>query len=211
MLFYRVRVYGLEHYPDSDRMLICANHQSFLDPIVMGVVCPRPVNYLARKSLFRFKPLALFLDYNDSIPIDRESTGLAGVKQTLKRLKRGESVVLFPEGTRSRDGNLGEFKPGFCLLAKRSQATLLPVGIDGCFQAYPRDQWFPRLGTIHAVFGEAIPYQDYAELTEQETSDLLESKVRECFAEAHRRWCRASEPLVSAEAGVSKDGEFNAR
>ena len=185
---YRVRVHGLEHYPEDDRMLVCANHQSFLDPIVLGVVCPRPVNYLARKTLFSFKPLAVFLRFNDSIPIDRDATGLDGVKETLKRLKRGEAVVMFPEGTRSDDGLLQPFKPGFCLLARRSKATLMPIALDGCYQAYSRKHLFPRLGTIHAVMGEPISYQQYADLSDEETAFLLESRIRSCFDEARRRW-----------------------
>ena len=187
-LLYRVRVHGLENYPADDRILICANHQSFLDPIVLGVVCPRPVNYLARKTLFKFKPLAVFLDYNDSIPIDRESTGLEGVKQTLKRLKRGEAVVMFPEGTRTNDGSLKPFKSGFCLLAKRSKATLLPVGLDGCFQAYSRHDLFPRPGRIHAVIGQPIPFEQYCELDDEQTAQLLESRVQRCFEAAREKW-----------------------
>lgn len=187
-LLYRIRVHGLENYPEEERLLICANHQSFLDPIVMGVVCPRPVNYLARQTLFKFKPLAKFLLFNDSIPIDREASGIAGIKETLRRLKRDEAVVMFPEGTRSRDGQLQPLMPGFCLLAKKTKATLMPIGLDGCFQAYAPGQKLPRLGTIHAVMGTPIPYEEYADLTDQETTELLASRIQECFDEARRRW-----------------------
>lgn len=187
-LMYRIRVHGLENYPDDDRLLICANHQSFLDPIVLGVVCPRPVNYLARQTLFKFKPLATFLTFNDSIPIDRDASGIAGIKETLRRLKRDEAVVMFPEGTRSRDGQLQPLMPGFCLLAKKTKATLMPVGLDGCFQAYAPDQKLPRPGKIHAVMGKPIPYEEYADLSDEETAALLESRIRDCFEEARRRW-----------------------
>lgn len=192
-VFYRIRVHGIDHYPqpaghgEAAPLLICANHQSFLDPIVMGVVCPRPVNYLARKTLFKFKPLALFLHYNDSIPIDRDSTGLSGVKETLRRLKRKEAVVMFPEGTRSRDGELQPLMPGFCLLAKRSKATLMPIGVDGCYDAYPPHRWFPLPGEIHAVMGAPIPFEEYKDLSDEQTTQLLESRIKECFHEARRR------------------------
>lgn len=192
-MFYRVRVHGLENYPDNevkpenDRLLVCSNHQSFLDPIVLGVVCPRPVNYLARKTLYRFKPLAVFLNFNDSIPIDLESTGLAGVKETLRRLKRNEAVVMFPEGTRSRDGEMQPLMPGFCLLAKRSKATLMPVGLSGCFDAYPPQALIPRPGVIHAVLGSPIPFEEYGHLSDEETTALLAARINECFTEAKRR------------------------
>lgn len=187
MLCYRVRVHGLENYPKTERILVCANHQSFLDPIIVGVVCPRPVNYLARKTLFDFLPLAAFLRFNDTIPLDRESSGLAGVKETLRRLKKDEAVVMFPEGTRSKDGELLPLMPGFYLLAKRTKATLMPLGIDGCFTAYPPGAWLPRPGKIDAVMGKPIPFEEYAELSEQETTELLEARLKTCFEEARER------------------------
>ncbi len=187
-VFYRIRVYGLENYPETDGLLVCSNHQSFLDPLILGVVCPRPVNYLGRKTLFRFPPLGWFLRWNDTIAIDREATGIGGMKETLRRLKRGESVVLFPEGTRTDDGEIHEFMLGFCAVAKRSKSTLMPIGFEGAYQAYSRKMLFPLPGRIHAVMGEPIPYEVYEPLTDEETAALLEKRVRECFVEARRRW-----------------------
>ncbi|MFK7765940.1 MAG: lysophospholipid acyltransferase family protein [Mariniblastus sp.] len=181
-------MYGLENYPDHDGLLVCSNHQSFLDPLILGVVCPRPVNYLGRKTLFKFLPLGWFLGWNDTIPIDREGAGIGGMKETLRRLKRGESVVLFPEGTRTMDGEIQEFMLGFYTLAKRAKSTLMPVGFDGAFQAYPRKAKFPLPGRIHAVMGQPIPFEEYESLTDSETAALLEVRIRECFSEARRRW-----------------------
>lgn len=189
-LGYRIRVHGLENYPKDDRLLICANHQSYLDPLVLGVVCPRPVNYLARRTLFKFYPLAVFLRFNDSIPIDRESNAIDGIKETLRRLKRDEAVVMFPEGTRSRDGELQPIMPGYYLLAKRSKATIVPIGIEGCFDAYPSGNWFPRLGNVHVVIGEPIPFEHYDELSSEETTALLSERLNEAFGEARRLWQR---------------------
>jgi 1-acyl-sn-glycerol-3-phosphate acyltransferase len=183
-LLYRVRVYGLENYPETGSILICCNHQSFLDPIILGVSCPRPLNYLARKTLFRFWPLRLFLELNDAIPIDRESVGLAGIKESLRRLKRGETVLMFPEGTRTIDGELLPFKPGFDVLARRSKSILLPVALDGCYQAYPREAKLPRLGRVTVVIGEPIAFQDYQHLAPAETKQLMEQRMAECFATA---------------------------
>ncbi|MCP4095336.1 MAG: 1-acyl-sn-glycerol-3-phosphate acyltransferase, partial [Planctomycetaceae bacterium] len=113
-LVYRIRVHNVKHYPDDQGMLICSNHQSYLDPLIIGIACPHAVNYLGRKSLFRSPILAWFLRFNDTIPIDREATGIGGMKETLRRLKRGESVVIFPEGTRTIDGELLPLMLGFC-------------------------------------------------------------------------------------------------
>ncbi len=197
-LIYRIRVYGLENYPDHDGLLVCINHQSYLDPLIAGVICPRPVNYLGRKTLFRFPLLGWFLTWNDSIAIDREATGIGGMKETLRRIKRGESVVIYPEGTRTKDGEFHKLMPGFCAVAKRTKATLMPIGIDGAFQAYPADQVLPRFGRIHVVMGKPIPFDEYASLTDQETTDLLESQIRECFEQARCHWRRSREVGTSA-------------
>lgn len=187
-LCYQIRVHGLECYPAEERLLVCSNHQSYLDPLILGVVCPRPVNYLGRKSLFRFPLLAWFLRFNDTIAIDRDSTGIGGMKETLRRLKRGESVVIFPEGTRTPDGEVHAMMLGFCAVAKRSKATLMPIAFDGAYQAYSRSAKLPRMGRIHVVMGKPIPFSEYQPLSDQETAGLLEARIKACFeeAKAHR-------------------------
>jgi 1-acyl-sn-glycerol-3-phosphate acyltransferase len=188
LLMYRVRVYGLKNYPAEDGFLICANHQSHLDPIVMGVICPRPINYLARQTLFRFKSLSWFLSWNDAIPIDLEGTGLAGLKETLRRLKRRETVLIFPEGTRSPDGKLQPIKLGFAAVGRRAKSDLLPIAFAGAFEAMPRTAWFPVPGSIQAVIGEPISYSEYQALTDEALGQLLDLRMQECFAAAkHRR------------------------
>lgn len=191
-LVYRIRVYDLVNFPTHDGLLICSNHQSFLDPLILGVVCPRPVNYLGRKTLFQFAPLGWFLKWNDTIAIDRESTGIGGMKETLRRIKRGESVLMFPEGTRTYDGEFHQLMSGFCILAKRSKATLMPIGFDGAFQAYPRQHKTPQLGHIHVVMGKPIPFDEYASLTDEQTTELLASRIRTCFETARAHWRRSS-------------------
>ena len=185
---YRIRVHGLENYPKHDGLLVCSNHQSFLDPLILGVVCPRPVNYLGRKTLFKFPPLGWFLKWNDTIAIDREASGIGGLKETLRRIKRGETVVMFPEGTRCSDGEFHKLMLGFCAISRRSKATLMPIGFDGAFQAYSRKMRFPLPGRIHAVMGKPIPFEEYENLKDQELADLLEARIRKCFDEAKFRW-----------------------
>ena len=186
-LFYRIRVHGLENFPEPGSTLICSNHQSFLDPVVLGVTSPRPLNYLARETLFKILPIRLFLSLNDAIPIDLDSMGMAGIKESLKRLKRGETLVLFPEGTRSDNGELLPFKPGFDLLARRSKARMLPIALDGCYQAFPRNAILPRLGEIQVVIGQPIEFEDYKDWSAEEAAKFLEVRIAECLADARRR------------------------
>ena len=190
-LMYQIRVHGLENYPETDGMLVCSNHQSFLDALILGVICPRPINYLGRKSLFKSRLLGWFMNWNDTIPIDRDGAGIGGMKETMRRIKRGETVAMFPEGTRSRDGEFHSIMLGFCAIAKRRKSTLMPIGFGGAFQAYPRSAIFPRPGRIQAVMGKPIRFEEYANLSDQQTADLLESRMRKCFDEARHRWNRS--------------------
>lgn len=188
LVLYRIRVHGLENYPPSDGALICANHQSNLDPLVMGVSCPRPVNYLAKQSLFLPGPMGWFLRWNDAIPIDRSGAGIGGMKETLRRLKRGESVVIFPEGSRSTDGELQPLKQGFCSLARRTSAILVPVAIEGTYDAMPPKCKAPRLGKIQLVFGPAIEADEYEDLDDDQLTELLQQRIADCFSLAREKY-----------------------
>ena len=184
---YRVRYSGRQNIPAFGGVLVVSNHQSHLDPPLVGIGCPRPMNYLARDTLFRFAPFGRLIGSVGAIPIDREGMGLGGIKESLRRLKRGEMVLIFPEGTRTRDGQIAPFRPGFTALAVRSKAAILPVGIDGAFQAFPRWQKFPGPGRIRVRFGAPILPAEIAGRDEHELLAEVERRVRECQAEIRRR------------------------
>lgn len=182
VLVYRIRVTGRENVPATGGVLLVSNHQSHLDPPLVGIGCPRHVNYLARQSLFRFAPFGWLIASLGVIPLDRGRKGISGLKESLRRLKRGEIMAIFPEGTRSRDGRIGRFMPGFTTLAVRSGAAILPAAIDGAYQAWPRRQTFPGGGRVRVHYGEPILPAEIAVLDERELSAEVERRVRECFA-----------------------------
>lgn len=184
--YFRIRVHGLHHYPSEDGFLICSNHQSHLDPLVVGATCPRPINYVGRESLTRFKPFGDFLYFNDLIAIDREGGGLAGLKETMRRLRKKETVVIFPEGTRTHDGELQEMKMGFATIVRKVKAPILPIAFDGSFQAMPRSSWFIRPARIVVVMGRPITETEYSELSDEQLGELLRSRIGECFDKARR-------------------------
>lgn len=186
-LYFRIRVHGLANYPKQDGFLICSNHQSHLDPVIVGAVCPRPINTVGRDTLTRFKPFGWFLYFLDLIAIDREGTGLSGVKETMKRLKRKETVLMFPEGTRTRDGELQPLKLGFITIARKAKAPLLPIAFDGGYQAMPRSSFMIHPTRIHVVMGRPIYEPEYRFMTDQELGDLVAERMAECFAEARQR------------------------
>ena len=182
VLVYRIRVTGRENVPATGGVLLVSNHQSHLDPPFVGIGCPRLVNYLARQSLFRFAPFRWLITSLGVIPLDLGGKGISGLKESLRRLKRGEVLAIFPEGTRSSDGRIGRFMPGFTTLAVRSGAAILPAAIDGAYQAWPRQQTFPGGGRVRVHYGEPILPAEIAVLDERELSAEVERRVRECFA-----------------------------
>jgi 1-acyl-sn-glycerol-3-phosphate acyltransferase len=184
---YHIRFFGQEHFPATGGGLVCANHQSHLDPVLIGICCPRPLNFLAKKSLFKFKPFGMLIDFLNAIPLEREGSPVAGVKETIRRTRRGELLLIFPEGARTFDGELSKILPGTAAIAKRSQVPLIPVGIDGAFHAWPRTKPFPQLGHVVVYVDKPIPYSEYGSLSDEEISELLRQRITACFAEARRR------------------------
>jgi 1-acyl-sn-glycerol-3-phosphate acyltransferase len=180
-LAYRLRYGGLKNIPPTGPVLVVANHQSHFDPPLIGAGCWRRMNYLARETLFR-PPLGWLIGTLDAIPIDRDGMGLNGIKESLRRLKRGEMVLIFPEGTRTHDGEVAPFRPGFTVLAARAKAWILPVAIAGAFDAWPRWRTLPRLGTIHVLYGEPIPPEEIAGRDEREVVAEVQRRVRQCYA-----------------------------
>ena len=180
VLLYGVRYWGRENIPATGGVLVVSNHQSHFDPPLVGIGCPRHMNYVARDTLFRFAPFGRLIHSVGAFPIDREGMGLAGIKESLRRLKRGEMVVIFPEGTRTSDGAIAPFRLGFTTLAVRSGAAILPVAIEGAFGAWPRWRKFPGRGRIQVRYGEPILPAELAACDERELLAEVERRVREC-------------------------------
>lgn len=202
--FYGLRIVGRENWPATGGGLVCANHQSYVDPPLVGLTCPRRMNYLARDSLFRVPILAQVIHFLDAIPIDREGGGLAGLKETLRRLRGGELVLIFPEGTRTRDGEVAPLKPGFIAVARRSRVPLIPVALDGAYHAWPRMARFPRLSRLAVVIGEPISVNRVGELSDEDLIAELEQRLLLCHEMA--RNMRESAVLLR-DHGMDDEGD----
>jgi 1-acyl-sn-glycerol-3-phosphate acyltransferase len=163
---FRYRFSGRSHVPLTGPVLLVGNHQSHLDPVLIGIACPRQLKFLARIGLFVW-PFSWWIRALGAVPIDRESA-LSGMRTTLKLLNEGNVVGVFPEGSRTPDGLMHQFLSGFCVLARRSGATIVPVAIDGAFHAMPRGSAFPRPARITLKFCPKITKQRYSSLSDEE-------------------------------------------
>jgi 1-acyl-sn-glycerol-3-phosphate acyltransferase len=162
-MFFRGDVVGLEHLPPHGGFLIAANHASFLDPPFIGCHLSRQIAYFARKTLWKGGFASWWLDTVGAIPVDRDGgQDVSAIKRVLKAIKDERGLILFPEGTRTLDGNLQTAKAGVGLIACRTQAPVVPARIFGSFEAFGKNTALPRLGTrVSVVFGEALTPATY--------------------------------------------------
>lgn len=180
-----VRASGLNNVPRNGGVLLISNHLSHLDVFVLGLPLPRMLNYVARSTLF-VPGLAPLIRSVGGFPIQREGQGTSGLKETLRRLRDGSIVTFFPEGTRSLDGELGPLKPGIAALAERARVPILPAGIAGTFEAWPRRRTFPRPHPIWIHYGRPILPEDIVGATPDAILGLLRERLLEAQHEARR-------------------------
>jgi len=162
-VFYRAEAIDTHLVPGTGPVLLAANHQSFLDPPLIGVrVRHRHLNFLARAGLFRFKPFGAIIAALNALPINDEGGDLGAMKETLARLQQGRAILIFPEGSRCDDGAVAAFKRGVALLVKKAKCPVVPVAIEGAFDAWPNARLAPRLFgcRVYVKFGPPIPHDE---------------------------------------------------
>jgi len=174
----RYRARGLEHGPANGGGLILANHQSFLDPLLIGLPLRRPISFLARENLFHVPVIGWILRRTYVMPIN-QMAGTAGIRLLRKRLEQGFLVGVFPEGSRSPDGVVGEVKGGFVAVARRSDEPIIPVGIAGAYRALGLGAWFLKPYRVCVVFGQAFTPEEIAPLKEKGREAELIAAVRQ--------------------------------
>jgi 1-acyl-sn-glycerol-3-phosphate acyltransferase len=180
-LLFRFKSTGKNQVPPTGPVLLVSNHQSNLDPVLVGVACPRQLKYLARKGLFFF-PFNYWISALGAVPIDQEGSALAGLRITLDLLKKNNAVLVFPEGSRTPDGKLHKMLSGFCLLARRSKATIVPLALDGAYAALPRNSFLVKPHSIALKFGSPITPAQYAGMSDAKLTEIVTAQIAESLA-----------------------------
>ena len=158
-LYFRWRVYNSERVPLEGPVILASNHASFLDPPLVGSGVRRGINFLARENLFRFPVMGWVLRRWQVVPVDREGGGAAGLRAILDRLLAGGAIILFPEGTRTRDGKLQPARAGIGLTVIKSTAPVVPVRVFGTFEAYGRHLRLPRPRRVAVKYGQPLGFE----------------------------------------------------
>jgi len=170
-LFFGFKVQGREFIPKRGGFILAANHVSYLDPIAVGAACPRNVHFMAKDSLFNHAFLNGWLKAVGVIPVKRNSADTSAIKTALRLVYSGQSLGLFPEGTRRTEVDMYlNPEPGVGFLAAKGKVPVIPVFVSGTFKAMPRQAHSLRLARISVRFGKEIhiergkPYQEISDL-----------------------------------------------
>jgi 1-acyl-sn-glycerol-3-phosphate acyltransferase len=160
-VFSTLEVEGWENVPQG-ACIFASNHQSMLDPPLIGSCLPREISFIARRSLFDNPVFGAVIRACHSIPVDRGEADIGAIRVALAALAEGRGLLIFPEGTRSQDGVIGEAKAGAGLLACKSGAPVVPIHIRGARDVLPRGALFPVGGArLRVRFGKALGPADY--------------------------------------------------
>ena len=169
--FHRFHVSGLENVPEHGAFILASNHVSFFDPPALGCRLPRELHYFAKASLFKGLLGKLIMSLN-SIPVERGGFDMKSFKAAMQILEKGEPLLVFPEGTRSEDGQLQNPKRGIGLMARKAQVPILPARISGGFEAFGKGRRIPKLGSqIKVSFGEILIFSDSVNINSSKDED----------------------------------------
>lgn len=193
-LYFHGRIFGVRRLPTTGGVLLASNHQSFFDPIAVTCALYRESNYLARDTLFRNPLFKRLIESLNTFPVKRGAADVGAVKEILRRLREGRVVLVFPEGTRTRDGSIGQINVNSMSLAKRAAAAVSPVVIDGAFEAWPRNRLLPRPGTIYVTCCEPITPAQVSEWSAERIAEVVAEKMSTALAESRRKRRRAAAP-----------------
>ena len=196
------RAAGYKRLETENGALVLANHQSFLDPLVVGLPFRRPISFLARDSLFRVPLIGWILKNTHVMPINQKAASTASFRDMVKRVQAGWLVGVFPEGTRSPSGKIGVLKPGFAAVVRRAKLPVYPVGISGAYHALPMGGWFLKPTRVRVVFGTPLTVQELEKYTSRDQDEELMEVVRQrivaCY-EAAEAWRVSGKPPQSPE------------
>ncbi len=187
VFLFKTRCYGVRNVPREGGVLLVSNHQSYMDPVLVTMALPREGNYMARDTLFHNRLFSLLIRSVNAFPVRRNEADIGAIKETLRRLKNGRLVLLFPEGTRTPDGRIGPMLPGVGAIAKKARVPIVPALIDGVYQTWPKHQKMPRPGDVIIEYGPPLLPADYAHLCAEELMEEIRQRLIAMQARRHSR------------------------
>jgi 1-acyl-sn-glycerol-3-phosphate acyltransferase len=186
-VWFRLSATGTDRVPREGPLLIASNHVSLLDPPLVGCMCPRELDYMAKAELFRIPGLGGLIRRLNAHPVDRTGSDSAALRLALRLLEGGRALLVFPEGTRGVEGRLQAARAGAGMLAALSKAPVVPVYVQGTGRALPRGAVVPRPARVTVTFGTPIRFtRERGRARYQEISDEIMAAIGRLKAESER-------------------------
>ncbi len=178
LIYFRFTYSGKKNVPNNNEngLIIVANHSSNIDPFIVGVAFNKQLKFLAKQSLFS-GIIGRWIKKVGGIPVDRNDTSPSTLKTVLKVLKQGHTLVMFPEGTRNREGNIKPFKKGIGLIVHKSRATVVPAYIKNNQKITPKGKKFPRPVKIKVYYGKAVDFNGLIDEKSAEAYQKIADKI----------------------------------
>jgi 1-acyl-sn-glycerol-3-phosphate acyltransferase len=155
---FQYQAFGQENIIEDGPAIMAANHQSYLDPPLVGITCRAEIYFLARKTLFKNKFLGSMLSRVNALPVDLSGADLTAIRTIINLLKQGQRTAIFPEGTRSLTGEIQRARPGIGMIIAKTLAPVVPMRIFGSFEAWPKGGKI-KLSQITVVVGKPIRFK----------------------------------------------------
>jgi 1-acyl-sn-glycerol-3-phosphate acyltransferase len=173
---YRVKAVGLEHFPKEGGVLLCSNHIHNFDPIIVGIMAPRPVHYMAKEEIFSVPVLGNIVRKCNAFPVKRGFNDREALRTGLKILKDGHVFGLFPEGTRSKTGELGKGLSGAGFFALRSTASVVPCAVIGPYKSFQK---------LKVVYGQPIDLEEMRKekASAEQVTELIMTNIEKLIKE----------------------------
>ncbi|MCF6465128.1 lysophospholipid acyltransferase family protein [Clostridium sp. Cult2] len=165
-ILFRIDIEGQENIPIEGRAVLCSNHISLLDPIVLAISVPRPISFMAKKELFENKILGKLINKLGAFPVDRKASDISAIRSSLKVLKNERILGIFPEGTRVKKMNLDSAKPGVSLISIKGKSSVIPVYIHSKYKLFSRV--VVRIGSpilLDEYFDKKLSTEDYKDIS----------------------------------------------
>jgi 1-acyl-sn-glycerol-3-phosphate acyltransferase len=188
-LCFDLKTYHEDYVPRTGGVLLIANHQSYLDPVLVAVRLRRPVSFFAKSELFENPYFAWLIRSLHAFPVRQGKADISAVKETIRRLKEGYILNLYPEGTRTEDGRIGPIQKGVALIVRQAKVPVVPVAIDGSFEAWPQGKKLCRSYPIRVLYGpplriDALDAHEVLQLVDQTLRTMLQELRSRRQAEA---------------------------
>ena len=171
-VFFRYKIVGAEHIPAHGGVIIAANHISLWDPPALGAAFIRPIHFMAKEELFNIPILKWVITKIHAFPVKRGAADRSAIKHAINLLKKGDILGVFPEGTRSKSGELGKPEPGMIMIALKAGAPIVPAAIIGTNQIFKKGCFLPQF-----IIKFGVPIHIGEEKTDKEMMEGLNNKV----------------------------------